>query len=33
MPYSWYERIGFKKVEDLFLIEGDPDDIFKNIKD
>ena len=19
MPYSWYKRIGFKKVEDLFL--------------
>ena len=22
MPYSWYKRIGFNKVEDLFLIEG-----------
>ena len=32
MPYSWYERIGFKKVEDLFLIESNPDDIIKNIK-
>lgn len=32
MPYSWYERIGFKKVEDLFLIESNPDDILRNIK-
>lgn len=32
MPYSWYERIGFKKVEELFLIEGNPNDIIKNIK-
>ena len=32
MPYSWYERIGFKKVEELFLIESNPDDILKNIK-
>lgn len=32
MPYSWYERIGFKKVEDLFLIESNPDDIIKSIK-
>lgn len=32
MPYSWYERIGFKKVEDLFLIESNADDIIKNIK-
>ena len=31
MPYSWYERIGFKKVEDLFLIEADPNDILKHI--
>ena len=33
MPYSWYERIGFKKVEDLFLIECNPDDIIKSIKE
>lgn len=32
MPYSWYERIGFKKVADLFLIEGATDNILKNIK-
>ena len=32
MPYSWYERIGFKKVEDLFLIESNPDDVLRNIK-
>ena len=32
MPYSWYERIGFKKVEDLFLIESNPDDIIKSIQ-
>ena len=31
MPYSWYERIGFKKVEDLFLIESNPEDIIKNL--
>lgn len=33
MPYSWYERIGFKKVENLFLIESNPDDIIKNVKE
>ena len=32
MPYSWYERIGFKKVEDLFLIESNPNDIIDKIK-
>ena len=32
MPYSWYERIGFKKVEDLFLIEGNPDNILSNLQ-
>ncbi len=32
MPYSWYERIGFKKVEDLFLIESNPNDIINKIK-
>ena len=31
MPYSWYERIGFKKVEGLFLIDGNPNDIIKHI--
>ena len=31
MPFSWYERIGFKKVEDLFLIEGNPNDIIEKI--
>ncbi|MBQ8424473.1 MAG: GNAT family N-acetyltransferase [Clostridia bacterium] len=32
MPYSWYERIGFRKVEDLFLIESNPNDIINKIK-
>ena len=32
MPYSWYERIGFKKVEELFLIESNPEDIIESIK-
>lgn len=32
MPYSWYERIGFKKVEDLLLIESNPNDIIDKIK-
>lgn len=32
MPYSWYERIEFKKVEDLFLIEGNPDEILNKLK-
>jgi len=27
MPYSWYERIGFNKVEDLFLIEANADEL------
>lgn len=31
MPYSWYERIGFSKVEDLFLIQGNTDDIISNL--
>ena len=33
MPFSWYERIGFKKVEDLFLIKGNPNDILIYIKE
>ena len=32
MPFSWYERIGFQKVEDLFLIEGTTDNIIKFLK-
>ena len=32
MPYSWYERINFKKVEDLFLIQGTTDNILKSLK-
>ena len=31
MPYSWYKRIGFSKVNDLYLVEANPDDILKNI--
>ena len=32
MPFSWYRRIGFKKVEDLFLIESNPDEIINKLK-
>jgi len=32
MPYSWYERIGFTKVGDLFLIEANANELLKNIK-
>ena len=31
MPYCWYKRIGFKKVEDLYLIESNPNDILNKI--
>ena len=31
MPFSWYERIGFNKVEDLFLIKGNAEDIINNL--
>lgn len=31
MPYSWYKRIGFKKVDDLFLIESNPNDIINKL--
>lgn len=31
MPYKWYERINFKRVDDLFLIEGDTDDILNSL--
>lgn len=31
MPYKWYKRIHFKKVDDLFLIEGDTDDILNSL--
>ncbi len=27
MPYSWYKRIKFNKVDDLFLVAGKPADI------
>lgn len=32
MPFSWYDRIGFKKVDDLFLIEGETDEVLENLK-
>jgi len=32
MPFSWYERIGFEKVEDLFPITGKTDTLLKNLK-
>ena len=32
MPFSWYKRIGFVKVKDLFLIEGKAEDIINKIK-
>ena len=31
MPFSWYKRIGFKKVDDLFLIEGKTDEVLNNL--
>ncbi len=31
MPFSWYERIGFEKVDDLFLIQGKTDDIISKL--
>ena len=31
MPYSWYQRIGFNKVEDLFLIEANADEFLTKI--
>ena len=31
MPYSWYQRIGFNKVEDLFLIEANADELLTKI--
>ena len=31
MPYAWYERINFKKVEDLFLIQGTADNILQGL--
>ena len=32
MPYSWYERINFNKVDDLFLIQGKASNILKGLK-
>jgi len=32
MPFSWYKRIGFVKVNDLYLIEANPNDIINKIK-
>lgn len=32
MPYSWYKRIGFKKVDDLFLIAGNASEVIEAIK-
>lgn len=32
MPYSWYERIEFKKVDELFLIEGKTDEVLDKLK-
>ncbi len=31
MPFSWYERIGFEKVDDLFLIQGKTDEIISKL--
>ena len=33
MPFAWYERIGFEKVEDLFLIEADAEQLISKLKD
>jgi GNAT superfamily N-acetyltransferase len=32
MPYLWYDRIGFKKVDNLFIVAGDPKNILKELK-
>lgn len=32
MPYSWYKRIGFTKVDDLFLVAGTPQNILNGLK-
>ncbi len=31
MPYAWYERIKFKRVDDLFLIEGDAEEVLNSL--
>lgn len=31
MPYSWYQRIGFTKVGDLFSIEANANELLKNL--
>lgn len=32
-PMSWYKKIGFKKIDDLMLIEGNAKDILKKLSD
>jgi len=31
MPFSWYKRIGFEKIEDLYLIEANVDEIISKL--
>jgi len=31
MPYSWYKRLKFEKISDLFLICGDVDQVLKRL--
>ena len=31
MPFSWYKRIGFEKIEDLYLIEASSDNILSKL--
>lgn len=33
MPYSWYDRIGFKRVDDLFLVAGNAKTILKSMNE
>ena len=32
MPYSWYDKINFKKVDELFVIEIGASELIKNLK-
>lgn len=32
IPFDWYKKIGFSKIEDLFLMEGETDKIISKLK-
>lgn len=32
MPFAWYQKIGFKKLDELFLIEGDANVVLNKLK-